>query len=147
MAFHEKAGRSQVDSCRASWNNDLFSRRVATAAMLPSALSRSDSFRSVHIGRSRLSRCCHLISALWFCSCGVEPGPGDRRSHRNSALGFCLFSSWNGFDFVLRFVLRSSSQCRSVAVVQRFVDVSTDPQVMQQHRQLPRSRHDGWLSS
>src|SRR3979409_777073 len=29
MAFHEKAGRSQVDSCRASWNNDFFSRRVS----------------------------------------------------------------------------------------------------------------------
>jgi hypothetical protein len=76
MAFHEKAGRSQVDACRTSGNNDLFSRRVATVAMLPSALSRSDSFRSVHIGRSRLSRCCYLIGALWFCSCGVEPGPG-----------------------------------------------------------------------
>jgi len=68
MAFHEKAGRSQVDSCWASWNNDLFSRRVATVAMLPSALSRSDSFRSVHVGRSRFSRCCHLIGALWFYS-------------------------------------------------------------------------------
>jgi len=29
----------------------LFSRRVAAVAMLPSALSRSDSYRSVHVGR------------------------------------------------------------------------------------------------
>jgi hypothetical protein len=42
--FHEKAGRSQVDSCLASLNNDFFSRRVATVAMLPFALSRSDLF-------------------------------------------------------------------------------------------------------
>jgi hypothetical protein len=76
MAFHEKAGRSQVDSSLASLNKVLFSRRVAAVAMLPSALSRSDSFRSVHVGRSRFSRCCHLFGALWFCSWRVEPGPG-----------------------------------------------------------------------
>src|SRR6516225_5823496 len=44
----------------------FFSRRVATVAMLPSALSRSESFRSVHVGRSRFSRCCHLIGDLSF---------------------------------------------------------------------------------
>ena len=56
--------------------------------MLPSAISRSDSFRSVHVGRSRFSLCCHLFVALWFCSWSVEPGPGHSRSHRNSALAF-----------------------------------------------------------
>jgi hypothetical protein len=77
IAFHEKAGRSQVDSCLASLNKFLFPpAEWATVAMLPSALSRSD-FISVHVGRSRFSWCCHLISALWFCSCRVEPGPGD----------------------------------------------------------------------
>ena len=64
MAFHEKAGRSQVDS--GFVKQSLFSRRVATVAMLPSALSRSESFRSVHVGRSQFSRCCHLISDLSF---------------------------------------------------------------------------------
>jgi len=44
----------------------FFSRRVAAVAMLPSALSRSESFRSVHVGRSRFSRCCHLIGDLSF---------------------------------------------------------------------------------
>jgi hypothetical protein len=68
MAFHEKAGRSQVDPSLAPLNKVLFSRRVAAVAMLPSALSRSDSFRSVHVGRSRFSRRCYLIVALWFCS-------------------------------------------------------------------------------
>jgi hypothetical protein len=42
MAFHEKAGRSQVDSSLAWLNKVCFSRRVATVAMLPFALSRSD---------------------------------------------------------------------------------------------------------
>ena len=41
---------------------------LATVAMLPFALSRSDSFRSVHVGRSRFSRCCYLFGALGFCS-------------------------------------------------------------------------------
>ena len=76
MAFHEKAGRSQVDSCLFLLGTFSSPRRVATVAMLPSALSRSDSFRSVHVGRSRFSRCCHLFGALWFCSRRVEPGPG-----------------------------------------------------------------------
>src|SRR5579864_526805 len=46
----------------------------------------------------------------------VEPGPGHYRSHRNSALGFCLSSCWNVFDFVLRFVLRSCNY-QAAAVV------------------------------
>jgi len=81
-AFHEKAGGSQVRS--SFFLNKAFSRRVATVAMLPSELSRSDPFRSVHVGRSRFSRCCHLIGDLSF-HLRVERGPGVRRSHRNSA--------------------------------------------------------------
>ena len=76
MAFHEKAGRSQVDSVLALWN---------MVFLPPSGHSRHASirtleerlFRSVHVGRSRFSRCCHLIFALWFGFCRVEPGPGD----------------------------------------------------------------------
>jgi hypothetical protein len=68
MAFHEKAGRSQVDSLFVQRNKVLLPAELATVAMLPSALSRSESFRSVHVGRSRFSRCCHLFGALWFCS-------------------------------------------------------------------------------
>src|SRR5215467_6958519 len=80
-AFHEKAGRSQGNSgfIVSSWFFSLtkfLPRRVATVAMLPSALSRSDWFRSVHVGRSPFSRCCHLFGALWFWSPRVEPGPG-----------------------------------------------------------------------
>ena len=100
IAFHEKAGRSQGNSGFMLFAKLFLRRPFAAVAMLPSALSRSDWFRSVHVGRSRFSRCCHLFGALWFCSLRVEPGPGHRRSHRNSALGFCLFSSWNGFAFL-----------------------------------------------
>jgi hypothetical protein len=74
IAFHEKAGRSQVNS----WfflETKIFCR-VATVAMLPSALSRSESLRSVHVGRSRFSRCCHLIVDLYFIW-KDEVGPGD----------------------------------------------------------------------
>ena len=99
IAFHEKAGRSQVDSSLALLNKVFVSRRVATVAMLPSALSRSDSFRSVHVGRSRFSRCCYLISALWFSSFGVEPGARPLTQSPELGFGFCLFSSWNDFDF------------------------------------------------
>ena len=76
MAFHEKAGRSQVIFLVFIGKKFFSPAESATVAMLPSALSRSDSFRSVHVGRSRFSRCCHLFSALWFGSFRVEPGPG-----------------------------------------------------------------------
>ena len=64
LTFHEKAGRSQVGSFAFLLDKVLFSCRVATVAMLPSALSKSDLLRSVHVGRSRFSQCCHLIIAL-----------------------------------------------------------------------------------
>jgi len=97
IAFHEKAGRSQVDSWLASLNKVFVSRRVAAVAMLPSALSRSDWFRSVHVGRSRFSRCCHLFSALWFCS--WESRTWARRLTQSPELGFGLLS----FLFLERF--------------------------------------------
>ena len=49
-AFHEKAGRSQVDSLLFFMDKGFFSRRVATVAMLPSALSRSDRFARCMLG-------------------------------------------------------------------------------------------------
>jgi hypothetical protein len=63
-AFHEKAGRSQVGSFVFSLDKGFFSRRVATVATLPSALSMSDFVRSVQVGCSRFSQCCHLIVDL-----------------------------------------------------------------------------------
>ena len=79
----------------------FFSRRVDHCRHASIRTLEERFVRSVHVGRSRFSRCCHLFGALWFCSFRVEPGPGHSRSHRNSALGFVFFSSWNDFDFVL----------------------------------------------
>ena len=90
MAFHEKAGRSQVDSF--VFFIQVFSAKPATVAMLPSALSRSESFRSVHIGRSRFSRCCHLISDLSFHVSGTWPRPLTQSPELG--FGFYFFSSW-----------------------------------------------------
>jgi hypothetical protein len=80
MAFHEKAGRSQGNSgfMVSFWFFSLtkFSpAELATVAMLPSALSRSESFRSVHVGRSQFSRRCYLFGDLSF-HFRVERGPG-----------------------------------------------------------------------
>ena len=52
---------------------------------LPSALLVERFIRSVPVGCSRFSRCCHLIVDLRF-HLATEVGPGHRRSHRNSAL-------------------------------------------------------------
>jgi hypothetical protein len=67
-AFHEKAGVSQVGSFAFVLDKVYLSGRVGPDAMLSSALSEERSGRSVHVGRSRFSRCCHLIIALWFSS-------------------------------------------------------------------------------
>jgi hypothetical protein len=65
-AFHEKAGRSQVSS---SWF------LLATVFLLPSRHCRHPAIRtlvsdarSVQVGCSRFSRCCHLIVDLPFHS-------------------------------------------------------------------------------
>ena len=105
MAFHEKAGRSQGNSgFIVSFfffvaEKSASPAELATVAMFPFALSKSDSFRSVQVGRSRFSRCCYLISDLSFHS-RVERGPGHRRSHRNSALALSfLFQERFGLCF------------------------------------------------
>jgi hypothetical protein len=108
-AFHEKAGRSQVNSCCSFVKQSLLSRRVATVAMLPSALSRSDSFRSVHVGRSRFSRCCHLIVALMVLLFPSRTWARRLTQSPELGFGFCLFSSWNGFDFCFVFLFYAAT--------------------------------------
>jgi len=96
--------------------------------------------RSVQVGCSRFSRCCHLIFDLSFhLYDGV--GPGVRRSHRNSALK--LWASSLCFLVLgskLGSKLRRGRQRDFSLVAQWFVSFSTDPQPMQQHRQLSRHR-------
>src|SRR5499427_4989291 len=108
-AFHEKAGRSQGNSgfIGSSWffvaDKRFSPAELAIVAMLPSALSRSESFRSVHVGRSQFSRCCHLFSDLsfhleWNVAQAIDAVTGTR------LWAFCLSSSWNDFELVLLFV-------------------------------------------
>jgi hypothetical protein len=93
--------------------------------MLPSALSRSDLFRSVHIGRSRFSRCCHLIFDLslqdWNVGLALDAVTGTRLW----AFDFSFLERFC-FWFCLLF-LRSSCHCPAVAVVQWLVHFSVHP--------------------
>jgi hypothetical protein len=91
-------GVKWIDSCFRE--QVIYPAELTTVAMLPFALSRSESFRSVQVGRSRFSRCCHLISDLSFL------GKRETRAWRLTqspelGFGFCIFSSWNDFDFFL----------------------------------------------
>src|SRR5579863_8297493 len=112
--------------------------RVATVATLPSALFDERFFRSVQVGCSRFSRCCHLIVDLSF-RLHEERGPGDLRSHRNSALWLLLFLPKK----ILTLCCRRHGYL--VAVVQRLIHFSTHPQPMQQHGELSRRRNHGSL--
>ncbi len=80
-------------------------------------------------------------AAICLAPCGsaLPSGTWARPLTQSPELGFgfCLFSSWNGFDFCFVFiVLRGCRHCRLAAVVQWFVHFSAYPKMMQQHRQL-----------
>ena len=85
IAFHEKAGRSQGDSFWYLLVTLFLSSRVATVATLPSALfDERFLVRSVQVGCSRFSRCCHLIIDLssisrWKLGQAIDAVTGTRR--------------------------------------------------------------------
>jgi len=66
MAFHEKAGRSQVDSDLVLWNNVCSPAEWPLSPCFHPRSRGAISFRSVHVGRSRFSRCCYLLGAERF---------------------------------------------------------------------------------
>ncbi len=117
IAFHEKAGRSQVFIC--SLDKVFSPAEWATVATLPSALLMSD-FRSVQVGCSRFSRCCHLIVDLCFHH---DDGSWARRLTQSPELGvwafalpfcFCssflrLFLTYAAAGIALWWLLRSGS--------------------------------------
>jgi hypothetical protein len=72
MAFHEKAGRSQVGSFVFSLDRFFLFPPSSHCRHASIRTLEERLVRSVQIGRSRYSRCCHLIGALWFCSSRVE---------------------------------------------------------------------------
>jgi hypothetical protein len=88
IAFHEKAGQSQVGWFRFRWTRFFLQPSHHAVATLPSALSMSD-FRSVQVECSRFSRCCHLFSdlrSIWKMEVGqaIDAVTGTRR------VSFCL---------------------------------------------------------
>jgi hypothetical protein len=77
IAFHEKDGRSQVGYSFLLDKFLFFCAEPPTVATLPSALFAERLLnRSVQVGCSRFSRCCHLIVDLGSIS-RMEVGPGD----------------------------------------------------------------------
>jgi hypothetical protein len=72
-------------------NHFAFPSRVATVATLPSALLVSDFVRSVPVGCSRFSRCCHLIVDLDFHPYDRNRARPLTQSPELGALGFCFF--------------------------------------------------------
>src|SRR5208283_5804481 len=64
IAFHEKAGRSQVGSFVFSLDKVFSPPELLLSPPFHPHSSRSDFVRSVPVGCSRFSRCCHLIFDL-----------------------------------------------------------------------------------
>jgi hypothetical protein len=96
----------------------FFSRRVASVAILPSALLMSDfslganwafSFQPVLPPDYRPA----------VPSQRIEPGPGHRRSHRNSAFGAFDFFLLRGFDFMLPRAALPGCSCATVRTLLR----------------------------
>ncbi len=137
--FHEKAGRGQVDS---------FWFLLVTMFLPPSSHCRHASIRTLEERFGSLGACLAfsvqpvLLSVWRPVVLLLQRETWARRLRQSPELGFGFssFPSWNGFVF-----LRGRCYCRSAAVVQRFVHISAHPQVMQQHGQLSRGRHDGSL--
>src|SRR5260221_14738347 len=81
-------------------------------------------FRSVHVGRSRYSRFCHLFVALWFRSFRVEPWARPLTQSPELGFGFVFSLTGTILIFVLSFVLLGCRHFRFAAVGQRFVRFS-----------------------
>jgi hypothetical protein len=87
MAFHEKAGRSQVDCDFISFSRCFLSavRRCRHASI------RTLEERIVSLGACWASSIQPVLPSVWrpvVLLLKVEPGPGHWRSHRNSAWAF-----------------------------------------------------------
>jgi len=91
-AFHEKADRSQVGSAVFFIGRGFLPPRRHCRHPSIRTLLMSD-FRSVQVGRSRFSRCCHLIVDLVF---HLENGSWARRLTQSPELGAWALSSFPG---------------------------------------------------
>jgi hypothetical protein len=98
-----------VKSIFAVRETSLFSRRVATVAMLPSALSRSD---FISLGACWAFSFQPVLPSVWRpVVLLLQSGTWARRLTQSPELGFgfCLFSSWNGFDFCFVFLFYATA--------------------------------------
>jgi hypothetical protein len=126
-AFHEKAGRSQVDSSLAWLNKVFVFRRVAAVAMLASALSESD-----HFARCTLGVLGSAGAAICLAPCGSALGESNLGQAIHAVTGTRLWAfvfSLPGTILILfcLFVLRGCCDCGLRAIVQRFVHLSAHP--------------------
>jgi hypothetical protein len=119
MAFHEKAGRSQVGSFVFSLDK-VFLFPPSRHCRPASIHTLEERFvRSVHIGRSRFSRCCHLFGALcsalgeWNLGQAINAVTGTRR------LGFLASPSQECFDFMLPPASPPGGYCAAVRTLLR----------------------------
>jgi hypothetical protein len=124
IAFHEKAGWSQGNSgfivsfCSFSQRR-VFLRRVATVAMLPSALSRSDSF-----ARCTLGVLVSAGAAICLAPCGSALGEWNLGQAINAVtgtrrLGFLASPSQECFDFMLPPASLPGGYCAAVRTLLR----------------------------
>ena len=79
--FHEKAGRGQV-SCFVRWTRFYLPAELATVAMLPFALSRSDSF-----ARCRLGVLNSAGAAICWAPCGSALAESNLGQAMNAVTG------------------------------------------------------------
>ena len=116
---------------RLGWSMGFLSTESAAVAMLPSALSRSDSYSLgacwAFSFQPVLPSVCRPAILL------LQSGTRARRLTQSPELGFGLLSL--SFPGTVWFLRGCGHGCW-VAVVQRFVHLSAHPQVVQQHRQL-----------
>ena len=97
--FHEKAGRSQVDSFLLA---TCFSCRVSHCRH---ASIRTLEERIVSLGACGAFSIQPVLPSVWRPLVSLKSGTWPRRLTQSPELGFgfCLSSSWNDFDFVLPF--------------------------------------------
>jgi hypothetical protein len=106
IAFHEKAGPSQVSFLVLSLDMVFSPAESPLSPPFHPHSLRSDFVRSVQVGCSRYSRCCHLI----FDLSSISRWKRARRLTQSPELGFglLLFLSKNVFDFMLQPALLSA---------------------------------------
>src|SRR5208283_310685 len=106
IAFHEKAGRSQVDSCRASLN---------TIFLPPSGRCRHASIRTLEERFVSLGACWAfsvqpVLPSVWRpVVLLLERGTWARRLTQSPELGFCLFLFLERFWVVVPFLFYAAA--------------------------------------